>query len=118
MTEQGRQRKLGEHIECSLCDAIELPSDAREYKRTATFTEQTLPAALRAEHRTKPGTWARIVVEHGELEYHARGRVQRLTTNAPGLVEPERTHHIKPLGPVRVHVEFWRVDETKPDRTP
>jgi hypothetical protein len=56
------------------------------------------------------------VVEDGALEYHVRGRVHRLTPGAPGLVEPERTHHVTPLGPVRVHVEFWRVDEAGPER--
>ncbi len=108
MTEHGRQQKLGEAIECPLCDQIAMPPRASEYKRTATFTEETLPAALRADHRTKAGTWARIVVEAGALEYHVRGRVHRLEPGQLGLVEPERTHHVVPLGAVRVHVEFWR----------
>jgi tellurite methyltransferase len=115
-TEAGRALKRGAELDCPLCDQITMPPHAVEYKRTATFTEQTLPAALRADHRTKPGTWARIVVEDGALEYHVRGRVHRLTPGAPGLVEPERTHHVTPLGPVRVHVEFWRVDEAGPER--
>jgi tellurite methyltransferase len=108
VTEAGRASKLGAEIDCPLCDQIVMPPGAAEYKRTATFTEQTLPAALRAEHRTKPGTWGLIVVEAGELEYHTRGRVHRLTAGTPGLVEPERTHHVTPLGPVRAHIEFWR----------
>jgi hypothetical protein len=33
-TENGRQRKMGASIECTLCDTIRLPLDAREYKRT------------------------------------------------------------------------------------
>lgn len=107
-TEAGRQSKLGEAIECPLCDQIVMPAAASEYKRTATFTEETLPAALRADHRTKAGTWALIVVESGALEYHVRGRVHRLEPGRNGLVEPERAHHVVPLGAVRVHVEFWR----------
>ena len=115
-TEAGRALKVGSELDCPLCDQIAMPRDAVEYKRTATFTEQTLPAGLRADHRTKAGTWARIVVEEGVLEYHVRGRVHRLTTGTPGLVEPERAHHVAPLGPVRVHVEFWSVGETGPER--
>jgi tellurite resistance-related uncharacterized protein len=107
-TPEGRRHKLGQAIDCPLCDQIAMPTGASEYKRTATFTEQTLPAALRADHRTKAGTWARIVVEAGALEYHVRGRVHRLEPGVAGLVEPERPHHVKPLGSVRVHVEFWR----------
>lgn len=107
-TEEGRRQKLGQAIDCPLCDQIAMPAGASEYKRTATFTEHTLPAALRADHRTKAGTWARIVVEAGALEYHVRGRVLRLEPGQHGLVEPERPHHVTPLGSVLVHVEFWR----------
>jgi tellurite resistance-related uncharacterized protein len=107
-SEEGRRQKLGQAIDCPLCDQIAMPSTAREYKRTSTFTEETLPAALRAQHRTKAGTWGRIVVEAGALEYHVRGRVHRLEPDQPGLVEPEQPHHVAPLGPVRLHVEFWR----------
>jgi len=108
-TEQGRAHKLGCAIDCPLCDQIAMPPDAVQYKRTATFTEHTLPAALRKDHRTKAGTWARIVVERGELSYHVRGRVQRLTPGHDGLVEPEVPHHVTPLGAVRMHVAFFRV---------
>lgn len=107
-TDEGRRQKLGQAIDCPLCDQLAMPAAASEYKRTATFTEETLPAALRTAHRTKPGTWARIVVEAGALEYHVRGRVHRLEPGQAGLVEPERPHHVRPLGAVRVHVEFWR----------
>lgn len=108
MTAEGRASKLGQAMDCRLCDQITMPAAAREYQRTATFSEETLPAALRADHRTKPGTWGRIVVEEGELEYHVRGRVHRLTRGEAALVEPERPHRVSPLGNVRVHVEFWR----------
>ena len=107
-TEQGRSLKLATHIECPLCDAIVLPPEAREYKRTATFSEETLPDALRQAHRTKTGTWGRIVVTEGQLEFHSRGRVSVLGPGDVGIVEPEIPHHVTPLGVVLVHVEFWR----------
>jgi tellurite methyltransferase len=110
-TEQGRSSKLGAAIDCPLCDKIAMPAGALEYKRTPTFDAETLPAALRQNHRTKAGTWARIVVEAGVLEYHVRGRVHRLESGDAGLVEPEVPHHVRPLGAVSVHVEFWRETE-------
>jgi tellurite resistance-related uncharacterized protein len=108
LTADGRANKIGVAIDCPLCDRIAMPPGAAEYKRTPSFTEETLPAALRADHRTKAGTWAYIVVESGELDYHARGRVRRLVPGGPGLVEPEVPHHVTPAGPVRVHVAFYR----------
>jgi len=89
-------------------EQVRLPPDAREYKRTATFTEETLPVALRKEHRTKAGAWARIVVTEGKVEFHSRGRVRVLAAGDAGIVEPEVPHHVAPLGAVRLHVEFWR----------
>jgi tellurite methyltransferase len=110
MTEEGRASMLGQPLDCSACDEVRLPPSAREYKRTVTFTDQTLPKALRADHRTKAGTWARIVVEAGRAEYHVRGRVQVLEPGVVGIVEPEVPHHLAPLGPLAVHVEFLRAE--------
>ena len=109
VTPEGRAEKLGVAIDCPLCDRVVMPPGASEYKRTATFTETTLPDALRTDHRTKAGTWAHIVVESGALDYHVRGRVHRLVPGRPGLVEPEVPHHVTPAGPVCLHVEFYRV---------
>jgi tellurite resistance-related uncharacterized protein len=85
-----------------------LPPGLREYKRTATFTEATVPAGLLRNHRTKEGTWARIVVEAGELEYALESSLCTflLTHQRPGVVVPAVPHRVKPLGPVRFHVEF------------
>lgn len=105
---EGRAAKLGQPLDCALCDAVALPPDAREYKRTDTFTEDTLPAGLRANHSTKAGTWARIVVDSGRAEFHVRGRTLLLEPGVVGIVEPEVPHHLVPLGALRVHVEFYR----------
>jgi tellurite resistance-related uncharacterized protein len=46
-----------------------LPAGVRSYKRTATFTEATTPAALMNDHATKEGVWGLIHVEEGRLRY-------------------------------------------------
>jgi tellurite resistance-related uncharacterized protein len=102
-----RDGKLGEGIDCPLCDQIAMPPSAREYKRTEIFSEATLPKALCTEHRTKAGAWGRVVVSAGRLEFHSRGRVRVLSAGEVAIVEPEVPHHVTPLGTVRVHVEFW-----------
>jgi tellurite methyltransferase len=108
----GRTSKLGAPLDCPLCQMPELPSGARAYKRTAAFTEATVPAGLLRDHRTKAGVWARIVVESGRLEYTfgAPLRTFVLDAQCPGIVVPEAPHQVKPLGPVRFHVEFLRLD--------
>lgn len=78
------------------------------YRSTPIFDQDTLPAALRSEHRTKAGTWGVIRVLSGALRLHLPddGQVQELSQAQPGVVEPEQTHWIEPVGPVRMQVDF------------
>lgn len=91
--------------------------DARPYRRTDTFTEVTVPAALLKAHKTKQGTWALIHVLEGRLVYKivepgCPSSNEVLTpTTPPGVVEPAVLHEVMPLGPVRFYVEFYRLDE-------
>lgn len=92
-----------------------IPPGAVAYQRTPTFTETTIPDALRKDHATKAGAWGLIRVEHGTLRYvvtdHRRTPTERILTPSaePGVVEPTILHHVEPLGPVRFHVEFLRL---------
>lgn len=91
-----------------------LPAGAESYKRTPTFSEATIPAALLKDHSTKEGTWGLIHIEEGKLRYVVtdprRTPGDRILTpgTEPGLVEPTILHHVEPLGPVSFHVEFFR----------
>jgi len=110
-SEAGRAAKLGASIECPLCQMPELPAGlAAAYKRTATFTEGTVPVGLLRDHRTKPGVWAKIVVEVGRLEYtlDSPQRTFMLTPESPGVAPPIAPHHVTLVGPVQFHVEFLR----------
>ena len=49
--------------------APRIPTAPAPYKRTSVFDENTLPAGLRREHRTKPGVWGVIRVLEGRLRY-------------------------------------------------
>lgn len=87
------------------------------YKRTATFTEETVPAALLGEHSTKAGVWGLIHVVSGHLRYRIvdprREASEQLLTpqSEPGLIVPTLLHRVEPLGNVEFFVEFWRAPE-------
>jgi tellurite resistance-related uncharacterized protein len=85
-----------------------LPAGLTAYKRTPVFDEQTLPAGLRREHRTKAGVWALIHVVEGALRYRILDPPSEeiLTAGMQGLVWPEQPHEVEPLGAVRMFVEF------------
>ncbi|WP_235506697.1 DUF1971 domain-containing protein [Altererythrobacter sp. Root672] len=93
------------------------PDGLRTYKRTATYTEDSIPAGLLKDHATKEGTWGLIHVEQGKLRFlvtdDRRPLIERILTpeTDPGLVEPTILHHVEPLGQVRFHVEFLQRDE-------
>jgi tellurite resistance-related uncharacterized protein len=79
------------------------------YKRTAIFDENTLPAALRREHRTKPGVWGVIRVLEGRLRYRVLEPASEaiLEPGKPGFVMPDEPHLVESLGPMRMQVEFY-----------
>jgi len=79
------------------------------YKVTPEFDEDTLPAGLRKEHRTKAGVWGVIRILEGRLKYTVLDPVSEsiLDPDHSGLVLPDRPHLVEPLGPMRMQVEFY-----------
>jgi tellurite resistance-related uncharacterized protein len=83
------------------------------YGSSPVFDETTLPDALRREHRTKAGAWGVIRVLEGELRLvlddgpGAGGDGTILTPDRPGLIRPQQTHHVEPIGKMRMQVEFY-----------
>jgi tellurite resistance-related uncharacterized protein len=88
-----------------------LPEHCTPYKRTPEFTEASVPKGLLHGHRTKAGTWGKIVVIEGRLRY----RILEpevvdidLSPTAFGVVEPGVLHEVLPIGNVLFYVEFCR----------
>ncbi len=88
-----------------------LPESVARYYGTPEFSERTLPANLMRLHRTKAGTWARIVVLEGRLLYRIlEPEIEEIELSPErfGIVEPEVAHEVEAGGRVRFRVEFWR----------
>ena len=91
-----------------------IPSECLPYSRSPTFTEVTLPDSLRRDHSTKAGTWALIHVLEGHVRYviHSEpNETQLLGVGEFGVIEPEVLHHVEPVGPLSMFVEFHRVPQ-------
>ena len=80
----------------------------RPYKSTPIFDQDSLPDALRREHRTKPGVWGVIRVLNGTLRLHFKDGKDmiELSRETPGLIQPEETHWVEPVGPMTMRVDF------------
>ena len=85
------------------------------YRTTPVVDEASLPAALRAEHRTKAGVWGVVRVLDGQVQLtltEPAGTIV-LSPGAAGVVEPQQPHHVEPLGPMRMQVEFYTAPPTR-----
>jgi tellurite resistance-related uncharacterized protein len=104
---------LGKTLNCVRCDQAEWPEHFVAYKQTPEFTETSIPRALRKDHSTKPGVWARILVSAGRLRYRAPalGVDMEVSPDVIGIVVPEVPHSVEPLGAVRFHVAFYRAPD-------
>ena len=69
MSEVGRTAHIGTQLNCVRCDRQEIPADYTAYRRTPTFTSETMPIGLRKQHSTQPGIWGVIHVIEGCLRY-------------------------------------------------
>ena len=88
-----------------------LPEGAARYGGTPEFSDGSIPASLLRSHRTKAGTWAKVVVLEGRLLYRILEpgiEEIELSPERPGIVEPEVAHEIEAAGPVRFRVDFYR----------
>lgn len=79
------------------------------YRSTPIFDEKTLPAALRREHRTKPGVWGVVRVLAGQLKlsFIDPPEEQILSPDSPGLLLPDQPHFVEPIGTMQMRVEFY-----------
>ena len=112
-SEEERKSMIGKKLNCLRCDNQELPANFVAYKRTAEFTETTVPNALRKDHSTKAGVWAKINVLEGKLRYRVPALKvdMELFPGKLGIVVPEVLHNVEPLSTVRFFVEFYRAPD-------
>ena len=115
----GRRGRMGQPLDCPLCDRAEMPDAVRLARTTATWDEHTVPAGLRRAHRVAPGTWGRVVVESGRLRFRASTDPpidRELAAGQTQAIPPEIRHEVEPVGAVRFFVQFLTVDRDIDDR--
>jgi len=89
------------------------PEGVAPYKRSAEFTETSVPAALLRHHSTKAGVWGRVHVLEGQLCFRdAASQSERiLEEGSHPVIFPQRLHEVEPLGKVRFFVEFCALEQ-------
>jgi tellurite methyltransferase len=104
-----RSRRVGELLDCPLCDRAELPDGLHVARTTATWDASTVPAALLRAHRVAAAMWGLLEVEAGEVRFVADTDPALdvvVTPAQPQPIPPELDHHVEPGDGARFHVTF------------
>jgi tellurite methyltransferase len=104
-----RARRVGQPIECPLCDRAELPDGLRAVSTTVTWDADSVPNALRRDHRVAAETWGLLEVEVGEVCFRADTDPPIdvvVTPDRPQPIPPELDHHVEPAPGARFRVTF------------
>jgi tellurite methyltransferase len=121
LTEKGRGNHIGTSLDCVCCDLQEIPEDYVPYRRTPTYTSESMPIGLKHHHSTKRGVWGIINVLEGQLRYRIHEPYHSeviLDKHKQGIVLPEVEHEVEPLENSEFYVEFWHRVEKTDDSTP
>ena len=109
----GRSERLRQPLECPLCDRAELPANLRIVRTSPDWNELSLPTGLRRSHRLGTGTWGRIQVHQGRLEFSMASQPplqHELVRGDEQAIPPEMDHEVRPIGSVRFSLDFLAVD--------
>jgi tellurite resistance-related uncharacterized protein len=107
----GRDSRLGQSLECPLCDRFEIPEAYRIGRTSTEWDEHSMPAGLRRSHRLAAGVWGRIVMGEGRMRFVSESDPTCdlvVTSEAPQAIPPEVPHSVEPLGPVRFVIQFYQ----------
>jgi tellurite resistance-related uncharacterized protein len=89
-----------------------LPGTVKPYKRTSTFTQETVPKALLNDHNTKRNVWGVLIIESGSLTYviSEPGFEEEIniTPGTLAVIAPEEWHFVRLSGEVKFFVEFYK----------
>jgi len=112
-TDEGRASMIGEVLECPKCEWIEVPEGLTHDRTTAEWDEESVPRAIRRDHRVASGVWGRVRVLEGSIRFQFAdglggevGDDGLLNTTQVQPIPPGRPHHLEVVGPVRVVVDF------------
>ena len=82
------------------------------YRSIGPFDSETLPKGLLREHQLKPGSWARLSVHSGSVNFHwddvSGGKKEHLEAEGSVLVPPQVPHHLEIDGPFLLTIDFKR----------
>jgi tellurite resistance-related uncharacterized protein len=94
-----------------------LPAGLKKTGQTRLMTQDSVLPGILAKHKAPSGKHAFLVVSTGHVQFEWEDTHEVLDADPghPIVIEPDRLHHVKVVGPVEFHVEFYKkADEEAP----
>ncbi len=88
-----------------------LPDGVKKYAESPLFTAGKVPESLQKSHSTKTGTYARLIVTAGEVQYFLVGEktpVSIIKPNDVFIILPEEEHFVQVSDDAEFFLEFCR----------
>ncbi len=87
-----------------------LPPSLTAKGSTPVFCEDTLPAALLAEHALAPGRWGKLHLLAGHAWFINLATAEEHLLEAPDsvIIEPEAPHKLRLDGALRCRIDFYK----------
>ncbi len=88
-----------------------LPEGLEPYAESPLFTETTLPEKLRSLHALKAGTWGKLMILAGSVDYveDAAGSLRTTLSEGDSLaIPPQVGHHLELRGSLSCKIVFHR----------
>jgi len=83
--------------------------ELHKLREIGPFSAASIPRGLLAEHRLKPGRWARLDLREGTLDFvwdDGSNQSERMVAPATIMVPPETPHHLELQGEIVVSITF------------
>lgn len=108
-TASGRRSRMGEDLDCPLCDRAELPAGLHLARTAGPFDARSLPLGLQHDHRVAPGTWGRLRIIEGTVRFTIALDPPAVVTLAAGecqAIPPGIPHALELIDPVLLAIDF------------
>jgi len=110
ITQDGRNSRLGQELDCLKCNRMEWPEDLAINRRTAELNEKSMPEYFKKSYSLPTGIWGKIIVLHGELNYKINDPFElcsEIVTGESAIIVPDTNCLIVPSVDTRFCIEFY-----------
>lgn len=97
-----------------------IPEDAEPYAKSPLFNSKTVPDKLLHHHDLKGGTWGKLYVQKGKIDFFLGDDTSPLSVlyeNDSHVILPIENHYIQVSDDAEFYIEFYKQPKLKNKET-